>query len=198
MVAAVVEHHVLQHFDPPGVCLVHQVAVFLVRSQPRVYGVVVRDGISVVGAGGHIVLEQRCGPQGGHAEVGQVVQVGHDARDVAAMPFVRARAACRLEHAFHHVVRRVAVGKTVRHEEVNRVRRVERMPLARRPLPEHIGNAACGAVVMQQDVEALGGSPVQVQVEQQVVRASRPDYAGYPDVTGRQFHRLAGGYAVGV
>ena len=85
LAAAVVENHVHHHLQPALVRAVHELLELLVRAEAAVYLVVIRDGIAVVGAVGHVVLLRGVEPDGRHAQVGDVVQVLPDALQVAAV-----------------------------------------------------------------------------------------------------------------
>ena len=115
--AAVVEDHVHDDLHATGVGLVDEVDVFLHGAEARIDVIVVRDGIAVVSAG--VVLLDRVEPDGGHAQVIDIVEVVHDTLDVTAV--AAAGAAAVGAGTFDGVVVRVAVCKTVRGDEVQDV-----------------------------------------------------------------------------
>ena len=133
--AAVVENHVHHHLESSTVGLITQAAVFLVGAKARVHLVVVGRGITVIGrvamTVGRIVLQHGSEPQGGHAQLGEVVQMLADALDVAAVAQAGLRPVVLVGfHASNLVVGRIAVGKAVGHEHI-----------------EHIGDAEAHALV---------------------------------------------------
>ena len=101
---------------------VDEVLELLVRAEAAVNLVVIRDGVAVVRTAGHVVLLRGVEPDGGHAQVGDVVQVLFDALQVAAVAGILLGAVhLGLQHPLDHVVRRVTVGEAVGHDEVEHV-----------------------------------------------------------------------------
>ena len=129
--AAMVENHVHHNFDATLVCLGYQLAVFFVGAEAGVYLVVVRRGIAVVAAALHVVFQYGGEPKSRHAQVGEIVQMLLDTGQVATVAGIRiVTVYFGIEHAFHLVVVRIAVGKTVGHQQVEGVRSVEPFVLA--------------------------------------------------------------------
>ena len=115
--AAVVEDHVHDDLHAASVGLVDEVDVLLHGAEARIDVVVVRDGVAVVGAG--VVLLDRVEPDGGHAQVIDVVEMIYHTLDVTTV--TAAGAAAVGAGAFDGVVVRIAVCKTVRRDEVQDV-----------------------------------------------------------------------------
>ena len=116
--------------------------------------IIVRAGIAVVTLVVLIVQQERRGPDGGDAQVSQIVQMVDDALQVAAVTGHRVHAVHGIfddrDGIGHHagtvivgqgvgaeaiVVGKVAVGKAVRHNQVHQVGRGETLPLGTPLLP---------------------------------------------------------------
>ena len=124
--AAVVENHVHYDFDAACMGFFNQLLVFFVGTEAWVYLVVIRGGIAVIGTAGHVVFQYRSKPEGCDAEVGEVVEVLFDAGKVTAVAGIGIVAVYLvLGHACNLVVVRIAVGKAVGHQQVQRVGSVE-------------------------------------------------------------------------
>ena len=82
---AVVGHDVLDELDTLLMSGGHQRAVQFVGAVAGVDLIVVRTGIAVVGIGRLVVEGDGRRPDGGDAEVGQIVQMIHDALEVSAV-----------------------------------------------------------------------------------------------------------------
>ena len=123
--ADVVEHHVHDQADPARPRLARQRTVVVVAAEARVDAIQVADRVAVVGVRRLVVLQQGRGPQLGETHAGDVVQVPTDAGDVAAVAAVRVRAVGGFLEAGDAVVGRIAVGEAIRHQQVNRIARIE-------------------------------------------------------------------------
>ena len=127
IVAAVVENHVHHHLQSTLVAFVDELLIFSVCTKARIHFIVIGGGVSVVRAVhavvvGPVVLKNRREPQGGDAEVGEVVEVLLDAGEITAVAQAWLGAFADLvAHALDHVVLRVAVGEAVWHEQVEYV-----------------------------------------------------------------------------
>ena len=129
--AAVVENHIHYDFNAACMRLFDESLIFFVGAEAGVYLVVIGGGIAVVRTAGHVVFQYRSKPQGGHAQIGKIVEVLFDTREVAAMTGIRVVAVYLvLCHACYLVVVGITVGKTVGHQQVERVGRVETFVLA--------------------------------------------------------------------
>ena len=168
--AAVVEHQVFDDLDASLVSLADEIAVILIRAEPRVHIIIIGDGISVIRLHFHVVLEHWCGPDGRDAELSKIVEaVGH-AFQVAAMPGHRYVAvADRLTHAFHYVVLPRAVGETVGHEQVNHVGCVEGLTVIALLLPELIVECGFAFAIGQLDLELTGCCSFRIYIKNQIV-----------------------------
>ena len=84
-----VENHVHHNLQSFLVCLVNQLAVFLIASETRVYAVIVGRGITMIGGEtvvvGRVVLQDGRKPQGGNTQLVEVIEVLADAFQVATM-----------------------------------------------------------------------------------------------------------------
>ena len=87
--SAVVEDHVHHDLESFGVGIGDELAILLVGAEARVDAVVVGRGVAVIGGVaavvGRVVLEYGGEPQGGHAQVGEVVEMLAYAFEVAAV-----------------------------------------------------------------------------------------------------------------
>ena len=97
-----------------------------VSPKARIYAVVVRDGIAVVGSTRHVVDQNRHGPNGRRPQRSDVIQVGRQAFEVTSVAMVAFAAIEGLLLQFTHlIVRQVAVGKSVGCDQVDEVPRIQ-------------------------------------------------------------------------
>lgn len=155
---AVVEYHVHDHLHAPGLCLPGQFAELLVRAQPTVDLEVVRDGIAVVGPLGRVVFLNGVEPDGGDAQVSQIVQVIGNALQVSPVTGILLRAVHTLfEHAGDDVIRCRTVCETVGHDEVEHIGCIEALDVAApsRTCLQFIGHRGFLPSLQEEDVKRL-------------------------------------------
>ena len=134
----VVMDHVHDHFEPFGLRTAHQFAEFLIRSEAAIHFVHVGCGVPVIkpGADGiirrHVVFEDRRHPDGGHAQIVQIIEAVGKSFEVATMTCERLGAIGSLKHAWNGVVRDISICKSVGHEQIDHVRCVETVVAQRR------------------------------------------------------------------
>ena len=123
MVAApVVEYDVLHHFQAVGVRGFHELLVLLIGAVARVNLVAVRHGIAVVAGFGHVVFDDRRGPDGRGPQLLKIGKVVLNASQVAAVAGVHRIAGHVVDAGtLHYIVLRVAVGEPVGHQHVHEV-----------------------------------------------------------------------------
>ena len=129
--AAVVGDDVHNHLDALAVGLRHEFAVEGIAAEARVYLIVVRGGIAVVRLLGRIVEQQGGRPYSCGTEVGDVVEVVDDTLDVATMASEEGIAVGLVIGVGGRVVRGVAIGKAVGHEQIHHIGRGEAGALGR-------------------------------------------------------------------
>jgi hypothetical protein len=141
----VVRDDVEEDLDPAAVRVVDQLPQLVVRAQVGIDLGEVRDPVAVVAGGLPLdrpVLEDRGHPQRGHAEALQVVELGAQAREIAAVvvALVGGIEARGLPVAGQPaaVVGGVAVGEPVGHDEVE--------GLLREGRPQAVAGRAAGAL----------------------------------------------------
>ncbi len=104
----------------------YQLTVLLVGAEPGIHAVVIGGGVSVVRTALHVVLQHRVEPDGGYAQVGKVIQTVGNTFQVAAVAGIGVVAVHLVGHPHSNlVVIGIAVGKPVRHDQVEHVGRVE-------------------------------------------------------------------------
>ena len=117
--SAMIEDHVHHDLNAPVVGFRYQWAIFLVSAETWVYLVIIGCCISVIWAAFHIIFEYRGEPECGHSQVGKIVQILFDTGQVASVTCVRVVAVHFIfGHAFYPVVIRIAIGETVRHQQI--------------------------------------------------------------------------------
>ena len=119
--AAVIGHDVHDDLEVALVGLAHKFAVEGVAAEAWVDAVVVGSGISVIRLVGRIVEQQGGGPDSGGSQVGDVVEVVNHALEVATVTTEEGFAVGLVVGISRRVVRGVAIGKAVGHEEVYHV-----------------------------------------------------------------------------
>ena len=121
-----IEYHVHHHFHTFGVSRIYQFAEFFIVTEAAVYLIVIGDGIAMVWTFFHIIFLDRVDPDGSDTQIVQVIQMIFDTFQVTAM-------ACKrfitvyfcFEHSRNNIVRRVTIGKTVRHNQIKYITGIE-------------------------------------------------------------------------
>ena len=121
-----VENHVHHHFQPMLVCFVAESAVVIIAAEARVYLIIIRGGIAMIGTiavtVGRVVLQDRREPQGCHAQLIEIIEVLADALEVAAMPEIGVGTVALVAvHRDELVVLHRAGGKAVGHQLVEHI-----------------------------------------------------------------------------
>ena len=139
-----VGHPIVHNANAAAVRFHDERFVVLERAEAGVHVVAVRAGVTVVGSPRKVIFHHGCHPNGAHPELFEVPQFGRHPAQVAAMPGVHlspVHPAFTL--AFDVVVVRVAIGKSVRHDEVHRWCGVPRIQsVVRKPRPHVEGDSA--------------------------------------------------------
>ena len=179
VVAAMVEDHIHHHLQSTLVAFVDELLIFSVCTEARIHFIVIGGGVSVVRAVhavvvGPVVFQDRCEPQGSNAKVGEVVEVLLNAGEVTAVAQAWLGAVAGLvAHSLDDIVLRVAVGEAVGHEQVEHVGIGEALVV----LATHGAVLERIAHLLAVEVEChlSGLSPLQVQVDEQIVRRVEAD-----------------------
>ena len=129
--AAVVGDDVHNHLQPVLVGFADELPIQFVRAEPGVYAVVVAAGVAVVRTFGFVVQQQRRGPYGRGAQPCDVIQVVDYPLQVAPVAAEEGAAVGALPRVGRRVVRRIAVGEAVGHQEVDHVGRGETLACGR-------------------------------------------------------------------
>ena len=129
--AAVVGDDVHNHLQPVLVGFADELPIQFVRAEPGVYAVVVAAGVAVVRTFGFVVQQQRRGPYGRGAQPCDVIQVVDHPLQVAPVAAEEGAAVGALPRVGRRVVRRIAVGEAVGHQEVDHVGRGETLACGR-------------------------------------------------------------------
>ena len=148
--------------------LVYQSFEFVVRAEAAVYLIIIRDGIAVIRAVGHVVLLGGIEPDGRHAQVGDVVQVVGYTLQVAAVSGILFVAIYLVfQHTGHYIVSRVAVGKAVGHDEVEHILGGEALDIftTARALLQGVGDGSNLFALFQDDVKCLGGGFGEIYIQ---------------------------------
>ena len=124
-----VQHHVPDDFNTALVALPDQGTELFIRTEAPVYPVVIGEGIAVVGVAQLVVFEFRIEPYGRHAQINQVIEVISDALQVAPMPAHQGIPLQALQHARHVIVARIAIGKTIREDQIHHILRARTLRL---------------------------------------------------------------------
>ena len=118
----VVRHHVQQDLDSLLVGRSYELLKFRNRSEVIFNRIKIGGPVSVISLGGVVVVEDGVKPQRRNAEVFQVRQVILNALEVTAVICLwRITIVGAWRRSVRHIVRRVAVGKAVGHDEVDDV-----------------------------------------------------------------------------
>lgn len=117
--ATVVDNHIHDDADAFGAGQISQLAVFLIGAEAGVHLVEIGGRIAVVGVLVHVIFQQWVEPDGGEAQIGDVIQVVDDAFDIASVTAARLLAVGLFFHALYVIIGGVAIGETVGRDEVH-------------------------------------------------------------------------------
>ena len=126
LAAAMVKHNVKYVFNAFGVCCLNETLGFVHRAVARIGFIEIGDGIAMKRLLWHIVFQYRSGPNSCHTKVAQIVETLFQTCQVATVTcFLSLWVAALLLHAGYAIVFRVAVGKTVGHQQIHHIARIE-------------------------------------------------------------------------
>ena len=165
--ATMIEYHIHHYFQPLFMRVVHQAFELIVCAEASVYLIVIRDGIAVVGAVGHVILLRRVKPDSRDSQIGYIVQMFLDAFQVASMTGVLLRAIHFIfQHPSYHIIVGITVGEAVGHDEVEHVLRGKSLDVIAlmRTLPKCIGHGSGLFSLLQDDVKGLRCSLREVHI----------------------------------
>ena len=121
-----VKHNVEDVFHTLGMSSLNETLGLVHRAVTGIRLIVIGDGIAMKRLLRHIVFQDRSGPDGCHTKVVKIVETRFHTRQVTAVTgFLTLWVATLLFHAGNAIVLGVAVGKTVGHEQIHHVARVE-------------------------------------------------------------------------
>ena len=117
--SAVVKDHIhydLQTFIMGGT---NQLAKLFIITEARIDFIIIRNGIPVIRTFGHIVLQDRIQPDGGNAQVGEIIQMIGYPFQVTSVTGIHIRTIhFRLAHSGNDIILRITVGETIGHDQV--------------------------------------------------------------------------------
>ena len=124
---AVVEDHVHYHFHISFVTFFNQPFVIFIRSEARIYFVVIRRSVSVIRSSRHVVLQYRIQPDSCHSQILYIIQMLLYTLQVASMTGIGIIAIYRSRkpHGRYYICFRVFIGKSVGHDQIQHVRSVK-------------------------------------------------------------------------
>ena len=126
MTTAMVEDHVHYHLQTFFVSFVYHAEEIFVGTITAVNLEIVGDGISMIRTFRHVVFLGRIQPDSGYTQIFQVIQMVFYTFQVTSMAAVLFLAVHLVfQHARYDVVVRIAVGETVRHDEIKHVTCIE-------------------------------------------------------------------------
>ena len=172
--ADVVGDHVHDHADVPGARFRDQPAILLVVAVTWIDLVEIGGRITVIGALGHRIFEDRIQPQLGEPQIAYVVEVRADTGEIAAVPAVVVVSIRLVGELWMVVVAGVAVGETVGRDQVDRVGGREAFRMVRIFVfrEEFVAMYELPAGGVENDVEVAGFRvAADVEIHEQVVRA---------------------------
>ena len=123
---AMVEDHVHYDFQPFGISFLSKFAELFVTAEAAVYLIIIGNGITVIRSFFHVIFLNRVEPYTGDSEVCYVIQMILYSFQVAAMTCERLITVyISFQHSGNDVVGGVAIGETVRHNEIKHVARIK-------------------------------------------------------------------------
>ena len=178
MQPAVIDDHVHDQPDALFASDPGQFPQVFIAALARVHPVEIRGGIAVVGEFRHRVLKHGIQPDCGEAESGDVVEPIDDAPEIAAVAPPWQAPVQDVSHAFDLVVFGIAVGESVRRDQVNRIYGGKAAGVLRVLVAfvqaVGVGDVTVGAA--ENNVEFPGlGVGADIQAYKQVVRITRGD-----------------------
>ena len=123
--ATMIWHNIHYQFQTMHMTRIGQTFVVVVHTETRVDFVIIGAGVMMIRITRIVVVEQRRRPQRRRAEVGNVPQMVDNSLNITALPLMPIATHHTLTISRHIVVRRVAVGKTVGHKQIDSVLRTK-------------------------------------------------------------------------
>ena len=117
--SAVVKDHI--HYDLQSLIMsrANQLAKLFIITEARIDFIIISNGIPVIGAFGHIVLQDRIQPNSGNAQVGEIIQMIGYPFQVTSVAGIHIRTIhFRLAHSRNDIILRITVGETIGHDQV--------------------------------------------------------------------------------
>ncbi len=192
----VVENHILNQADAFGFALQAELSIVLIVTKARIYPIEVGNGVTVVGILGLIIFQHGGWPDGGKAHVRDVIQVLDQPGQVAA---VTADAAVPVRGFFELgkcVIARVAVGKTIRGDQINGIGGVEAVAVGG-VFPAGVERIVMLEIVavfmgkLQGDSPALKGA-ANVKIDKQIIFTLDTVHIGHRNLRMLQAYRPLG------
>ena len=171
LAAAVVKHNVEDVFHTLGMSSLNETLGFIHGAVAGIRLIIIGDGIAMKRLLRHIVFQDRSGPDGCHTKVVKIVEARFHTRQVAAVTgFLTLRVASLLFHAGNAIVLRVAVGKTVGHQQIHHIARIKRAETATIALLQFIRNFLNNLfTILKQNIECVWLGILERKIQDNIV-----------------------------
>ena len=121
-----VKNHIHYDLDAPVVRFGYQLAIFFVRTESGIYFVIIRSGIAVIRTTFHVVFQNRSEPESRNTQILEIIQILLNTCQVTSMTGIRIIAVYLIRrHTVDVVIFRIAICKTIRHEQIKGVGNIE-------------------------------------------------------------------------
>ena len=174
---AVVENHIHHHLQSLLVSLSSKLLVLLVGSEAWIYTIVIGGSVTMIGTVlaiiRTVILQDRSKPQGGYAQLVEIIQMLADSLQVATMTKTWCRAVAGLvTHVLECIVLQIAIGKAVGHQHVEHILVRETDALVTRHLTvlQHILHLLrlLALLEVERHLSCLG--TIEIEIHQEIVR----------------------------
>ena len=132
-----IEDHIHHHFKSPAVSIGNKAVPFAVRTETRIYIVIVGGGVAVIAASGHIILKHGTYPYGCDTERINIVEMIADAAHVTTMtsigiPAISHNGIIKIPDIDILIIQ--ALGETVGHKQIEYVAGIKSLVFRRGPV----------------------------------------------------------------
>ncbi len=119
--SAMVENHIHDQFYSLFPCLGSKFTVLFIGSVTGINFVKVSSGVTVIGSGRLVIFQQGIEPDRCKTHPGDVIQMIFKSLDISSMSSHWISPVGFLLHPCYFIIPRIAIGKTVRHDQVQYV-----------------------------------------------------------------------------
>ena len=130
-IPTMIDHNIHDGFDAFGLRFFRKFLEQCIRPKTRIHLVIICNRIAMITLFSLIIYLDRHIPNRRKAHVFHIVQLVHQALQITPMPIIQRRPIQgRFLHSFNHIIRWIAIRKTIRSHQINNVWTIETLALS--------------------------------------------------------------------